>query len=491
MLPRLLPIPVAALCLGLCLAGGVPAQPTPLPPGPGPTAQPDGVEVLARGPVHEAYAEPSEARPVGGPLVAKEPPPLIEEAPPAEKPQGDHVVWIPGYWAWDDERTDYLWVSGFWRAAPPERTWIPGTWQKADGGWLWAAGYWGAPERTEVEYLPPPPTTLDRGPSTPAPGDGYNWAPGVWVYRTTRYVWRPGFWVAYRPAWVWIPAHYVWTPCGYVFVEGYWDFPLQDRGLLFAPVYVAPRLRVARFAYRPAYVVQTDFLIGALFVQPATARFYFGDFFHTRYRKGGYVAWVDYRVNGVTYDATFAYYRNTFARYDGWDRGLRGLYAARYSGTVPRPPRTLAAQTTVINNITINRTSGAAVNRNINITNIQNVSALAPVARAHDSRVTGMASLARVTPAQAKSLPFNRPVRIEQLSPQRLAQERRAVTEHRSAAVKRQEIQTRLRTAPKTAPRKAKLAPPRPAVRPGAAPAGKPPPRPAHPKFEERPHRRP
>ena len=32
------------------------------------------------------------------------------------------------------------------------------------------------------------------------------------------------------------PAHYVWAPRGYVFVDGYWDYSLGRRGVLFAPV---------------------------------------------------------------------------------------------------------------------------------------------------------------------------------------------------------------------------------------------------------------
>src|ERR1700752_3829529 len=61
----------------------------------------DGVTVLARGPVHEAYAEPSEVQPQATPLVTKQPPDPIEEVPPDQKPDGDNVQWIPGYWQWD------------------------------------------------------------------------------------------------------------------------------------------------------------------------------------------------------------------------------------------------------------------------------------------------------------------------------------------------------------------------------------------------------
>ena len=83
---------------------------------------PAGVDVQARGPIHEAYAEPTNTVEAPAEVVAKEPPAPIEETPPEEKPEGDNVVWIPGYWSWDEETKDYLWISGFWRAVPPGRT---------------------------------------------------------------------------------------------------------------------------------------------------------------------------------------------------------------------------------------------------------------------------------------------------------------------------------------------------------------------------------
>jgi hypothetical protein len=91
-------------------AGDAAAQPGQVPP--------EGVEVLARGPVHEAFAEPAIRGPRPTPLVPKAPPDAIDELPPDQKPEGDNIQWIPGYWAWDEERTDYLWVSGTWRAVP-------------------------------------------------------------------------------------------------------------------------------------------------------------------------------------------------------------------------------------------------------------------------------------------------------------------------------------------------------------------------------------
>src|SRR5207245_392809 len=71
---------------------------------------PQGVEVLARGPVHEAFATPT-TDPVAAKPVLKAPPTALEELPPSEKPVGN-ATWIGGYWAWDDERHGFLWVSG-------------------------------------------------------------------------------------------------------------------------------------------------------------------------------------------------------------------------------------------------------------------------------------------------------------------------------------------------------------------------------------------
>ena len=53
------------------------------------------------------------------------------------------MAWIPGYWAWDDERTDFLWVSGIWRALPPGRQWVPGYWGRSGQGAQWTSGLLG------------------------------------------------------------------------------------------------------------------------------------------------------------------------------------------------------------------------------------------------------------------------------------------------------------------------------------------------------------
>ena len=63
--------------------------------------------------------------------------------------------------------------------------------------------------------------------------------------------------IAARARRVWIGAALRWTPAGYVFVDGYWDYPLEDRGLLFAPVYFKqPLWRNPDWCYQPSYVDQ-------------------------------------------------------------------------------------------------------------------------------------------------------------------------------------------------------------------------------------------
>ena len=68
----------------------------------------DGEE-LTRGPVHEAFAQPVVFDPEPGPVIKQQPPASIEEVPPEEKPVGDNVTWISGYWAWDEEDDRFLW----------------------------------------------------------------------------------------------------------------------------------------------------------------------------------------------------------------------------------------------------------------------------------------------------------------------------------------------------------------------------------------------
>ncbi len=62
-------------------------------------------------------------------VVPREPPALIDEMPPETQPEADSV-WIEGYWACDDEREDFIWISGVYRVPPVGRRWVPGYWEE-------------------------------------------------------------------------------------------------------------------------------------------------------------------------------------------------------------------------------------------------------------------------------------------------------------------------------------------------------------------------
>lgn len=320
-----------------------------------------GVEVLTRGPVHEAFAEPVVFDPKPGPIIPKEPPPQVEELPPDQKPEGTNIQWIPGYWSWDDGRNDYLWVSGIWRDVPPGRQWVPGYWNQVSGGFQWTAGAWVASDQGQAEYLPEPPQSLEVGPNGPSPSADATWAPGCWYWQETRYVWRPGYWVAFQPNWLWVPAHYIWTPNGYLYVNGYWDHPLTTRGLAFAPVYFQQPVYVQpNFVYTPTVGLLATALASSLFVRPAYNQYCFGDYFAANHYQAGIYPWYSYHESRYGYDPLFSHYAAVRTRRDPrWVVGLREEYRYRRDHPDARPAHTFVQQQTIVNNIT-----------NVNVTNV-------------------------------------------------------------------------------------------------------------------------
>jgi hypothetical protein len=174
-----------------------------------------------------------------------------------------------------------------------------------------------------------------------------------------------------------------------LYVEGYWDYPLRERGLLFAPVAIDSDLALRPdWFFRPRYVVDDDCLQGALFVNSDCGQYYFGDYFDAGYRRRGFLSWLDFRFGHYGYDPLFGYYRSYYGADSGWEVGLRDLYAGRFSGALARPPRTLIEQNTLVQNITNNNTT---VN---NVTNINNVTMLTPLSQLNPA----IATLRPVTP---------------------------------------------------------------------------------------------
>jgi hypothetical protein len=236
---------------GLLLAALATVAPAQQPDPQAPPPQP-GVEIQARGPVHEAFAQPNQPAPIGPTEVApKEPPAPVPELPPDQRPDGVNVEWIPGYWQWDTDGNQFIWVSGVYRNAPPGRQWVQGYWAQTQNGWEWVHGFW-APAGQDVTYLPQPPAPKEDEPAQPAPGDDYFYIPGNWAYQQNQYAWQPGYWAQSQPNWVYVQPQYYETPGGCIYVNGYWDYPLANRGLLFAPViFTQPLWTTPGWFFRP------------------------------------------------------------------------------------------------------------------------------------------------------------------------------------------------------------------------------------------------
>jgi hypothetical protein len=426
-----------------------------------PSPEPKGVTVLARGPVHEAFAPlTTEAAPTTP--IAKKPPAPLEEMAPEEKPEGE-MLWIGGYWAFDDDRKDFLWVSGVWRAAPPGRQWVAGYWREADDAWQWVAGFWAvapkeeAPQQ-EVTYLPPPPAPPNVAPPGDPPSAESFYVPGTWVWNgKPDYVWKAGYWAKVQPNFVWVPAHFRWTPAGYLYVGGYWDHCIRNRGVIYAPVYVDPAVVTLSFSYTPAYAIDQGVVVDALWVRPATCHYYFGDYYGPAYSDCGYTSCVVYSRDH--YDSIIVYERYEHRRDPDWFTVQINLFGDRTAGREPVPPRTLNQQTTIINQTVVNQTN---INQTtINQTNIvQNNTpggAATPTVAAkkvYDRPV--IASPAKVMAAQGV-----KPVQVDAETRQTIKTQAVAV---RDAGVQRTKAEVAVPGGAPKEPRKATL--PAPSIKP-------------------------
>jgi hypothetical protein len=166
-----------------------------------------------------------------------------------------------------------------------------------------------------------------------------------------------------------------------VFVDGYWDYPLEERGLLFAPVAFDQPVVGGVFAYRPRFVVDINALLGCLFVRPGCG-YYFGDYYAPAYVNAGWSPWISWGPRFC--DPLFGYYR--WWHGPGWFNGLNTLNAGRFNGTVVRPGRTLVEQNTIIqkninnrsvvNNVTLVNSLNNVRNSNLRLTQLNRAQVL-------------------------------------------------------------------------------------------------------------------
>jgi hypothetical protein len=397
-----------------------------------PPPAPKGVEVLARGPVHEAFASPM-TEPVPTQPISKRPPKPLEELPPQEKPEGQ-VIWIGGYWAWDDERKDFLWVSGIWRTPPPHKQWIAGYWREQGEQWQWVPGFWTEDaaeegnEAKQVTYLPKPPDPPQVAPpGQPPAADGF-YVPGSWIWNpgTGAYAWRAGYWARVQPGYVWVPNRYLWTPTGYIFIPGYWDLAVSQRGVLYAPVIIDPNVVTAGFYYTPTYAINDTVVVDALFVQPMYAHYYFGDYYGPAYATMGFQSAFVY--SGRNYDSIIVYESWSHRSQPNWISLQIDVFNGRSRGVLPVPPRTLVQQNTIIQqnitnvtNVTNNITNVTNNTTNVNRTSVKyNTPVLAPTSKVMAAKGVKTVTLDEATRVQAKQ----QAAAVQQVAMQRTATEK-------------------------------------------------------------------
>ena len=168
-------------------------------------------------------------------------------------------------------------------------------------------------------------------------------------------------------------------------------------GVLYAPVaYPTAIYTQPGYVYTPSYVVSDQCMMGAMFVRRGWGCYYFGDYYGPQYATGGYSAWCGtVGANGAFvvgfgvgarwgYDPLWSYYSVAYRGSPAWTTGMGDLYVGRFRGTIAAPPVTLVQQNVVINRVTnvtvVNVTNNfTVVNRSITVNNV-NVSGLAMVA---------------------------------------------------------------------------------------------------------------
>jgi hypothetical protein len=262
---------------------------------------------------------------------------------PEEKPEGNSI-WIGGYWAWDEERKNYLWVSGVWRTPPPNKHWVAGYWREDGDKWQWVPGFWAetqqGAEKHDLTYLPQPPEPPQTAPPGQAPNADSFYVPGQWVWRGDGYAWQAGYWARVQSGYVWVPAHFRWTPYGYVYIAGYWDLALASRGVMYAPVVIEPEVVTVGFVYTPVYVVPHTVVVDAFFVRPCCCHYYYGDYYGPTYVGCGYTSVFVY--SRTHYDSVIVYERWDHRADPRWEVNQVNIYVERSAGRAPVPPRTVA-----------------------------------------------------------------------------------------------------------------------------------------------------
>ncbi len=134
-------------------------------------------------------------------------------------------------------------------------------------------------------------------------------------------------------------------PSGYLFVGGYWDMPVANRGLMFAPVYYPqPIYAQPNFMFTPSITIAGPAVTANLFVSAGTNQYLFGNFYAQNFLSVGITPWFSFSIGGgqpAFFDPLFSYYAVVNIRQNpGWIAQVRRDYILRRDNVAMRPAAT-------------------------------------------------------------------------------------------------------------------------------------------------------
>ena len=148
-----------------------------------------------------------------------------------------------------------MWVTGVYRVPPQGRTFVPGYWHAIRTRvWRWVAGFWASSSRKMSLHASTP-----RGPGRERPIDAgarrqfRPISPVCGSIANGRFCLRPVSGRHSRSAGSGSRRNISGPRVVILMIDGYWDYPMEERGLVFAPVYFhQPLWQNAGWVYRPS-----------------------------------------------------------------------------------------------------------------------------------------------------------------------------------------------------------------------------------------------
>ena len=75
-------------------------------------------------------------------MVVKKKPIVPKEVGHKPKLPQKGMVWINGFWRWDQEKNTYVRCKGHYVKPKPGHKWSPGKWKSVRKGYKWIPGRW-------------------------------------------------------------------------------------------------------------------------------------------------------------------------------------------------------------------------------------------------------------------------------------------------------------------------------------------------------------